>query len=569
METYSLEPNDNRLVPELLMMGRFLKFAEPKFQEWAALKGDDTQANLRQVLAAMTSPDHELVLTLRDVIRELIETYNSEVRLCGIPQIESLEGQYATDLLPCPTPCDAVNPALPWVGHGFFWKSSDSPSLDKDLGFEDFDCIEGGYYRLRHARVLFADYDQLMKDFPQLAQKNDGGINEWLLDQLRPAGPHQPRGDLHRFSSSPVLFPGYIHTWLVDTTRRRSGLRMKGGGRTTTFLVDDRAGMLDVKTRGFQPSANGLLPLTDALKELAYQRLFQRLADLAGGRKPGGCGWETVRTLAIIETGLCFRSDIENPATGFRGDRCVLAVRQAQSRLVTSPDEVVFYSVATRSEVAAPAGRAVRAVLSQWGVTSEQQPHMVTTTPAAALAPGQGPLPSRLDQVDGDWNLQADALLGHLVDFSHWYCVPGALVPAAWRMSTGPRVDPTEGREMGLAAALKLGCEHFPAVWKSPDLLQIMFGTRDETQARAIFAAQKVDLQKQVGAVGTVGHVKPAHSWSWFLETDDSEVMQWTLRMGRPVAQGGFSGCAEDHVILDQIERWLPTNQLPIETIIC
>ena len=53
-----------------------------------------------------------------------------------------------------------------------------------------------------------------------------------------------------------------------------------------------------------------------------------------------------MKYLAVIDTGFKFKQGVVNPATGYEGDRCVLAIRQRNSRLVSSADEVVYYSVA-------------------------------------------------------------------------------------------------------------------------------------------------------------------------------------------------------------------------------
>jgi hypothetical protein len=88
-----------------------------------------------------------------------------------------------------------------------------------------------------------------------------------------------------------------------------------------------KAGMLDVKGLGvyvkseYRKSSNktGLLNFADALRELGFQRLVQRLAELEGQT------WQTTKFYAILDTGMTY-SGI-NPATGWKNEKCVLAVR--------------------------------------------------------------------------------------------------------------------------------------------------------------------------------------------------------------------------------------------------
>jgi hypothetical protein len=82
-----------------------------------------------------------------------------------------------------------------------------------------------------------------------------------------------------------------------------------------------------------------------------------------------------VKYLAVIDTGFKFKEGVVNPATGYEGDRCVLAIRQRNSRLVSSADEVVYYSVAERQEIfSQPTLKKIAHDLIDWGVSSEQNP---------------------------------------------------------------------------------------------------------------------------------------------------------------------------------------------------
>ena len=76
-------------------------------------------------------------------------------------------------------------------------------------------------------------------------------------------------------------------------------------------------------------------------------------------------------------------------------------------------------------------GRDVRRVLTKYGVSSEFAPRQVFHTSS-----GIDPLSKEsLDDISGSWNLQADAALNHLMDFSDYYVLPESPLPAFWRMS--------------------------------------------------------------------------------------------------------------------------------------
>lgn len=80
---------------------------------------------------------------------------------------------------------------------------------------------------------------------------------------------------------------------------------------------------------------------------------------------------------------------------------------------------------------------------------------------------------------------------------------------------------------------MKLGSEHL-GVFKDKALCFAAFGTDNFDEAKAIFFKEKAKLQQDYKEVGRAGDRKPSHSWSWFLESDDSEVVKWCLIAGAP-----------------------------------
>lgn len=117
----------------------------------------------------------------------------------------------------------------------------------------------------------------------------------------------------------PLLLPLYL-PYRTPRRTQRVGSRLESINHTS-FLVIVAGGRGGVGGRmlqgvGTSPlqerlgvGATGLLPLSDALRELAFQRLVQRIADDDAARHSSCRGrreaeaWGTVRTLAIIDTG--------------------------------------------------------------------------------------------------------------------------------------------------------------------------------------------------------------------------------------------------------------------------
>eukprot|EP00439_Symbiodinium_sp_Y106_P010715 s9657_g1.t1 len=176
------------------------------------------------------------------------------------------------------------------------------------------------------------------------------------------------------------------------------------------------------------------------IRELAFQRLVQRLLDLEGFSDVMG----TVPYYAIIDTGLVY-SGI-NPATGWTGESCVLLVRRRQSRLFDSYQGMNFSGVCPDDVHSQGLGRELRRVLHGWGVSAEFEPravfHGTDSSEDEALLRDQS----------GTWNLQADAACTHFMDFSDFYVLPQALqCPALAERLWGHR-----DRESAAAACLEL-----------------------------------------------------------------------------------------------------------------
>jgi hypothetical protein len=146
--------------------------------------------------------------------------------------------------------------------------------------------------------------------------------------------------------------------------------------------------MLDVKGLGTHVSAavsdnprnTGLLSCADALREFAMQRLIARVCE----RQPVSqypTPWRTVEFYAIIDTGLQYTG--LNPATGLKGERCVLTVRQRQSRAFVNYNGYNFSGslMMTGEDVSQPslrvgAIRVARTAFLANGLNSEIRPQV-------------------------------------------------------------------------------------------------------------------------------------------------------------------------------------------------
>lgn len=72
--------------------------------------------------------------------------------------------------------------------------------------------------------------------------------------------------------------------------------------------------------------------MPDALKEYTLEKLFKKIA-LREKQ-----AWGTVQTYAIIDIGISYNPEFESPATGYKGDKLALIVRQGSSRFEYSYD---------------------------------------------------------------------------------------------------------------------------------------------------------------------------------------------------------------------------------------
>lgn len=536
---------------EAQFMASYLKATFPLIRAWM-----EASASKIPELAPLQKDLDEFNQTFpsfdTEKVKSILDAWNYHSRLAlSSPDLDPLrayEKSWHPTLLQPQLPSEYVNESRwtgstedAWLGHGYFWKSGEG-DMSKDLAMMDYDALEDGWIKLKKASVLVADYQLIKHDFPELKEKTDLEINEWLIN----ATGYLSEGQLSRITEGGDQYGlmdiqdlnDYLDMSRQDT---KIGVRMRGGGRAISFFADNQvhfeegravSKMIEVKGGGttkLQPEipkkATGFLCLVDAFKEFAYQKLIQRIAELEKQN------WATVQYYAILDTGIKYKDDVINPATGYKGDRCGLVLRQRQSRIVSVWDEVVYYSVARHLQIGSKIGREMRAALIKYGVSSEQLPQVLVDKDVENLK----------GNLEGDWNIQADAPFTHMIDFSHWFVLPDSPLHKIWKMS--PKA---------VNNALKLGGDHMK-IFEIPELTQLAFGTKDVDEARKAYASESPELATQYQEFGKLGTRKPDYSWSWFLEVDDSEVMKWANEQGKT-----FSGKGEDHSVMDLVNSWLP-----------
>ena len=538
-----------RMGLESKMMAQFLHSQKDHVVRFAETQDEEYQEKTKQFYNTESFKDYSsnsFFVEHEEDIKSILERYNRLSRLTQqntdefVPQLREMEKQYKLGLLPPPMPSEYLNESIwledesKWIGHGYYWKSGNQP-MCKDLSFCDYDSLEDNFYPLTTGSVLVADYELLKKDFPCLKDFSQKQIDDWMISQAAFISEGQIKrcregGDMYELIED--------ITGKFDESQSKIGVRMKGGGRACTFIINNEycwnekgnftADMVEVKGIGttiLQPEiekkACGFLSYVDALKEFAYQKLIHHISELENQE------WNTVQYYAIIDTGIKYKENEANPATGYKGDRCVLCLRQRQSRIISCYDEIVYYSVVRRELLSHGIGKAFCNSLAKYGISSEQ-------IPSKLFAPEDD------NNLSGDWNVQSDATLTHIVDFSHFFVLPSSSLNDKWKLST-----------KDVEEALLLGAEHFE-LFKNENLRKlIQISDQSEESIREYYSREIPLLEKKYSEFGSIGQRKPSYSWSWFLEVDNSWIMKWALK------KGTSKDVDEDNSILEIIQKCL------------
>jgi len=607
------------------------------------------QEQLDRVLQAVAATNEcrdnlEQVISVASEIRSLLSAFNLHKRLHTCPagkerwprdNLKRMEKHFPSGLLPPQLPSEYVHPQHvasfmigedgsvgdfltekeDWLGHGYFyypcpsqWDGTIANSGDGGDANTNFDVLEEKFVRLRKAKVMCADYNLLRRDFKDaLVSLSDAEIDRWLLENVAFISQGQVArisegGDHHALLG--IGSEGNAIQDLLDDSQCKMGLRMRAGGRAATLFAGDHysfsdegflvANLVDVKGCGTHAnvackkvSHTGFLGKTDALRDLAVQRLIQRICELEGEQD----AWGTVRFYGIIDSGLKYRSDIADPATGVMGDSCVLALRQAQSRLAADFPGVGDFAAGGGNLLLAGdpnvllgtgVGRRVREVLERYRFSGE----IAASSFDIDLAKSRDSQ-DHLDDVTSQWNLQADASLSHFLDFSDTFVFPGSCLHGDWHLladtvlagyvlghnSTSYTLDAILGLAIGTTTPIDAKPERVGP--GNPIMMQNLFGTLDQgvayekfSQEWRRFSKSKMH-RKEAGKITLDGTIKAdvcdGEGDEGFIVRGDRTKSCQNWFMGVDVMTGPIWKWAEhptrwrEAPILDVIERWLPT----------
>jgi len=599
-------------------------------------------------------------------VRDIASAYNRHVRLRTSSaekkrwpreNLVRMERRFASGLLPPPFPCEYVHSkylgnylfsadgsvnqkpmasARDWIGHGYAYyqcpvRTDNGASIAlSNTGAGDvntnFDTLEDNFVALSRARVLCADYDLIRRDFSESlgAVSDEKKIDAWLLRNAAFISEGQlsrirKGGDLHNLLN---VKGDDSASSFVDTERRKSALRQRSGGRAATFLANDTysftpehgdlcAEMLDVKGIGTHKGAaftktshTGLLGISDALRSLAMQRLVQRICEIEGEEEH----WSTVKFYAIIDTGLSFLDDVADPATNVKGQMCVLAVRQAQSRLggvhdshdMSAQGGNLLLAGDTERMCSTGNARRARAALERYGVSAEMYPSRMIDRAICR------DMREHLDDVSSCWNLQADAPLTHFMDFSDYFVFPDSCLRKEWHMTretflAGYVLSHNFSRyNMDTILGLRIGASGVPRDDTIsplsqptgpgiPAAMEELFGTRNQIEAYRAFISEwrRISATPLARSLASKGQItsdgnfrskvadrddprdglivrgKSCGSMNWFMELDvmTGAIWKWAASAKEWLVDRGSS-----IGVLEKIDSWLPTERAPRST---
>lgn len=232
-------------------------------------------------------------------------------------------------------------------------------------------------HRLAHARVVFADYERLRQDFPQLRDERlrrshpelrglTGAdrrlavrrvIDGWLLQNVAYVSERQARQET-------------VNTRIEVTGETATAFRPPHYGRALVYsLAESRAGaaaeagagegLLDVKGAGvgpkaephFGPHGDGLMKLYDAFREVAFQKLMDAIF------RAEGVPYATVPLYAAIDAGFDCKHHVRPLPAG-------LLVRRAHRR------PVYRWGTKEPDSPAVPLELKIEFLLRRYGITS-------------------------------------------------------------------------------------------------------------------------------------------------------------------------------------------------------
>lgn len=209
------------------------------------------------------------------------------------------------------------------------------------------------FFQLRDARVMFADYDLVRRDFaPRFDRADHAEIDAFLVEHCGVISADQVR-----------------HCPEIPYRRaRRLGYRPPYYGRAAVIPVDDPPRFIDVKGVGVQPGevprgevySTGLMMASEALQEILFEKLCAAAFRHAGGQ------YEVVPTYALLDLGF--------PALSWkrRIEPAVAIARRAHTRPRTQWDDEE-----PPGEVAVRVMREIALLLRRYGITTSRSDYRI------------------------------------------------------------------------------------------------------------------------------------------------------------------------------------------------
>lgn len=209
------------------------------------------------------------------------------------------------------------------------------------------------FFQLRDARVMFADYDLIVRDFaPRFDGADHAAIDAFLVEHCGVMSADQVQH-----------CPGIPYR-----RARRLGYRPPYYGRAAVIPVDDPPRFIDVKGVGVapgekprgEPYATGLMIASEALHEILFEKLCAAAFRHAGGQ------YEVVPTYALIDLGF--------PALTWkrRHEPAVAIARRAHTRPRTQWDDDW-----PPGEIAVRAMRDIALLLRRYAITTSRADYRI------------------------------------------------------------------------------------------------------------------------------------------------------------------------------------------------
>jgi len=142
--------------------------------------------------------------------------------------------------------------------------------------------------KLKHARVIIADYDLIRKDFPEISKMSNLQIDQWLVD-------HTGYLSIQQVAQQEVNGPVPV------TGEATTAYRPREYGRAHVFKAGH--GLIDAKgSGGIDPHAGfertGLATLGEMIREYLMEKLVSKAFKHMGGK------YETVPCYAVLDLGF-------------------------------------------------------------------------------------------------------------------------------------------------------------------------------------------------------------------------------------------------------------------------